>query len=130
MRLKRSISTDPFKLVEGDLAYLLHRPIPASDKGGSGSVGNSGAQGGLVVLVIRADTLLDRVGHLLPGMRELLYNPAFSSTDPKGHLHLHEAPEAGWLESRLFPRLSMSRSLDSESQPFVLPLSSSSAGAL
>ena len=25
---ERAISTDPFELVEGDLAYLLHRPIP------------------------------------------------------------------------------------------------------
>jgi diguanylate cyclase (GGDEF)-like protein len=117
---ERAISTDPFKLVEGERAYLLHRPIPEAGNGGVSSIGKSGAQGGFAVLVIRADTLLDRVGHLLPGMRELLYNPAYSSTDPKGHLHLHESPEAGWLESRLFPRLSMTRSLDSKSQPFVL----------
>ena len=116
----RAVSTDPFELVEGDLAYLLHRPIPEPGDGRVSSVSKSGAQGGFAVLVIRADTLLDRVGHLLPGMRELLYNPAYPGTDPKGHLHLHEAPEAGWLESRLFPRLSMSRALDSDSQPFVL----------
>jgi len=120
VRLKRSISSDPFKLVEGDLAYLVHRPIPASDKDGSAQVVNSGAQGGLVMLVILADTLLERVGHLLPGMRELLYNPSFSSTDPKGRLHLHEGLEASWLESRLFPRLSVNKVLDSKSQPFVL----------
>jgi len=120
VRLKRSISSEPFKLVEGDLAYLVHRPIPGSDKGGPAQVGNSGAQGGLVMLVIRADTLLDREEYVLPGMRDLLYNPSFSSTDTNGYLHLHESPEAGWLESRLFPRLSMSKDLDSKSQPFVL----------
>jgi diguanylate cyclase (GGDEF)-like protein len=120
VRLKRSIASDLFKLVEGDLAYLVHRPIPASDKGGSAQVGNSGAQGGLVMLVILADTLLDRGGHLLPGMRELLYNPSFSSTDPKGRLHLHEGLEASWLKSRLFPPLSVNKVLDSKSQPFVL----------
>lgn len=116
----RAVSTDPFELVEGDLAYLLHRPIPEPGDERVSSVSKSGAQDGFAVLVIRADTLLDRAGHVLPGTRELLYNPAFSSTDPKGHLHLHEGAEAGWLESRLFPRLSMSRTLDSDSQPFVL----------
>ena len=117
---ERTVSTNPFTLVQGHLAYLLQRPIPQPGNGGASSFNNSGAQGGFVELVILADTLLDRGGHLLPGMRELLYNPSFSSADPNGYLHLHEAPEAGWLESRLFPRLSMSRSLDSESQPFVL----------
>jgi diguanylate cyclase (GGDEF)-like protein len=115
----RMVSTDPFTLVQGHLAYLLHRPINEPGNGGVSSFSKSGAQGGFVELVILADTLLDRGGHLLPGMRELLYNPAYPGTDPKGHLHLHEAPEAGWLESKLFPRLSVSRSLDSESQPFV-----------
>jgi diguanylate cyclase (GGDEF)-like protein len=116
----RMVSTDPFTLVQGHLAYLLQRPIHEPGNGGVSSFSKSGAQGGFVELVILADTLLDRGGHLLPGMRELLYNPAYPGTNPKGHLHLHEAAEGGWLESRLFPRLSMSRSLDSESQPFVL----------
>jgi diguanylate cyclase (GGDEF)-like protein len=117
---ERAVSTDPFELVEGDLAYLLHRPIPEPGDGGVSSISKSGAQGGFAVLVIRADTLLDREEYVLSGMRDLLYSPSFSSTDTNGYLHLHESPEAGWLESRLFPRLSMSRSLDSESQPFVL----------
>lgn len=116
----RMLSTDPFTLVQGHLAYLLHKPVSESGNGGVSSFSKSGAQGRFAELVIRADTLLDRAGHVLPGMREVLYNPLFASTDPGGHLHLHEAPEAGWLESRLFPHLSMNRTLDSESQPFVL----------
>ena len=114
------VSTDPFTLVQGHLAYLLQRSIPQLGKGGASSFRKSGAKGGFVELVILADTLLDRAVHVLPGMRELLYNPSFSNTDLNGYLHLHEASESGWLESRLFPRLSISRSLDSESQPFVL----------
>ena len=116
----RAVSTDPFRLVEGDLAYVLHRPIPESGDGKDSSFGKSGAEGGFAVLVIRADTLLDRASHVLPGMRELLYHPSFASSDPDGHLYLREEAEAGWLESRVFPRLNMSKSLDSESQPFVL----------
>jgi len=116
----RMVSTDPFTLVQGHLAYLLHRPIHELGNGGVSFITRSGAQGGFVELVILADTLLDRAEGIVPGLRELLYHPSFASTDPKGHLHLHEAPPAGWLESRFFPHLSMTRALDSESQPFVL----------
>ena len=116
----RMVSTDPFTLVQGQLAYLLHRPIREPGMEAVTSKVKSGAEGGFAELVILANTLLDRAEHVFPGMRELLYNPSFSSTDPKGYLHLREVTEAGWLESRLFPRLSLSKSLDSESQPFVL----------
>jgi diguanylate cyclase (GGDEF)-like protein len=115
-----AVSTDPFTLVQGHLAYLLQRPIVEFGYGGASSFSKSGAQGGFVQLVILADTLLDRARYVSPGMRGLLYNPSFSSTDSKGHLHLHEGLEAGWLESRLFPRLSINKVLDSRSQPFVL----------
>lgn len=118
-RLNRSISSDPFKLVEGDLAYLVHRPVPVSDKSETSTVGSSGVRG-FAMLVIRADTLLDREDHALPGMRVLLYNPSFGSTDPNGYLHLDKAQETGWLESWLFPQLRMSKALNSRSQPFVL----------
>lgn len=114
------VSTDPFRLVQGHLAYLLQRPIPLPENKEVFSVRSSGAQGGFVELVILADTLLDKEVHGQPGMRELLYNSSSSITDSNGYLHQHETPKAGWLESRLFPHLSMSRPLDSESQPFVL----------
>jgi diguanylate cyclase (GGDEF)-like protein len=116
----RMVSTDPFRLVQGHLAYLLQRPIPLPENKELFSVRSSGAQGGFVELVILADTLLKRTVHTLPGMRELLYNSSSSITDSNGYLHLHETPKASWLESRLFPHLSMSRPLDSKSQPFVL----------
>lgn len=119
-RQERAVSTDPFSLVEGDLAYLLHRPIPEPGNGEKSTVSKSGAQEGFAVLVIRADTLLDYSAHALPGMRELLYNPVFKPADPRGHLYVQEAPENGWLVTSLFPRLRASRPLDSESQPFVL----------
>ena len=116
----RVVSTHPFTLVQGHLAYLLHRPIPAPGNGDPPPFSRSGAQGGFVGLVVRADTLLESGGHRVPGMRELLYHPSFDSTDPEGHLHMDDTAKAGWLESRLFPRLTMSRSLDTKSQPFVL----------
>ena len=117
---RRMVSTDPFKLVQGQLAYLLQIPITQPEDNRVFPVRNSGAEGGFVELVILADTLLDKSVHVLPGMREVLYNPSFSKTDQNGYLYQHEASEVSWFESRLFPRMSISRSLDSESQPFVL----------
>jgi len=118
--LNSSVSSDPFKLIEGDLAYVIHRPIPSSDKWEQSYSNKSGSDGEFAVLVIRADTLLDREHHPLPGMRELLYKAEYNDTDPRGHLHLHEAPAISWLESKIFPRLRLSMMLDSTSQPFAL----------
>jgi len=119
-RLKRSVSTVPFRLVEGNLAYLIHRPIPVAGISGRTQDGHGLTAGGFVVLVIRADTLLDRDNPTLAGMRTVLYNPAYSSTDPEGLLQAHGSLDAGRLETLLFPCLSTGRQLDSKSQPFIL----------
>jgi len=118
--LNCSISSDPFKLVEGDLAYIIHRPIPSSDKWSQPSPGKYGAEGEFAVLVVRADTLLDMDHHPQPGMRELLYKAEYDEADTRGHLQLHETPATSWLESIIFPRLRLSMMLDSTSQPFTL----------
>jgi len=118
--LNSSVSSDPFELVEGDRAYIIHRPIPSPDKGVQYFPGAYGAEGQFAVLVVRADALLDRVHHPLRGMRELLYRSEYDETDPHGHLYLYEAPATSSLESILFPRLRLSMMLDSTSQPFAL----------
>ena len=117
---QRAVSTAPFKLIQGHLAYLLQRPVPEPGNGRVSSFHSSGAQDGFAQLVIRADTLLDEDDDILPGTYGLLYNPLFKPTDPRGHLSVHEEVEDGWLVSALFPRLRFTRSLNSESQPFVL----------
>ena len=116
----RAVSTEPFTLIQGHLAYLLLRPVPEPANGGVSAFHRSGAQSGFAELVIRADTLLDEGDDVLPGTRGLLYNPLYAPTDPRGHLSVHEEVDDRWLVSALFPRLRLSRALDSESQPFVL----------
>jgi PAS domain S-box-containing protein len=118
--LNRSVSSDPFKLVEGDRAYIIHRPIPASDQRAQAAFSKSGADAEFAVLVIRADTLLDREYQPLPGMRTLLYKAGYDERDPRGYLDLRDGPRTSWLASKLFPRLRASMMLDSISQPFVL----------
>ena len=116
----RSIASDPFTLIEGTLAYVVHRPIPAPPKPIQPTVGSRIADMEFALLVIRADTLLPTEAPLKPGTRELLYKKPFEESDIRGHLHLAEASPVGWLESRIFPHLRTSMELDSISQPFVL----------
>ncbi len=114
------VSSDPFNLVEGPLAYIIQRPLPVSQKEAQPHSSESGATIEFAVLVVRADTLLNSSPPQQSDMRELLYNAAYSEGDPRGILRVHAAPAAGWLESRLFPVLRTRLALDSESQPFVL----------
>lgn len=116
----RSVASDPFKLVEGYQAYIIHRPIPASSKPMQSHSFKSGADNEFAVLVIRTDTLVDSKPQLPLGMQELLYKATYSETDPRGHLQQHHAPEATWLESMIFPHLRARLGLDSSSQPFAL----------
>ena len=118
--LNAPLSTVPFTLVEGELAYIIHRPVLWFDKPMPSFSYSSGADSEFAVLVVRADSLLDRESHPQPGMRELLYHPDYSETDPEGYLHLHESPPTSRLEAMIFPRLQASIKLDPASQPFVL----------
>lgn len=73
-----------------------------------------------VMLVIKADTLLNRELHPVAGMKELLHHPDFDVTNEKGYLHMHRGAERSWLEMQVFPRYTNSVSLENDSQPFVL----------
>jgi len=115
-----SVSSDPFNLVEGPLAYIVHRPVPVTQKRVQPNTSESGATVEFAVLVVRADTLLSGKPLRQPGMREVLYNASYSEDDPRGTLQVHEGPAAGWLESRIFPYLRTSMELESASQPFIL----------
>jgi PAS domain S-box-containing protein len=119
-RLNQSLSTEPFTLVEGDLAYVIHRPVFWFDKPMPVYSYDSGADCEFAILVVRADSLLDRESQPYPGMREVLYHPNYSETDPRGYLHLQESPPTSRLESIIFPRLQARMTLASDSQPFIL----------
>jgi len=114
------VSSAPFNLVEGPLAYIIHRPLPALQKEAQTHSIESGATVEFAMLVVRTDTLLSDSQLQQSNMREVLYNASYSEGDPRGILHVHAAPAAGWLESRLFPVLRSRMKLDSSSQPFVL----------
>ena len=112
---KHSVITEPFQLIEGELAYLIHKPIlmKTADK-------NQHVVQRSVMLVIMADTLLNREHHTEAGMTELLHHPDFDSSNEKGYLHLHQGKSRSWLETQIFPCYANSVILKNKSQPFVL----------
>jgi len=116
----RAAISIPFRLVEGDLAYLILRPVPKPRLPGGVAVSEQYFRDRFVMLVIRTETLLDSQTQSTLGARELLYHPDFERADPAGRLALHEGPVVGDLESRLFPCLKADRVIESESQPFQL----------
>ena len=116
----RSIASDPFTLVEGNLAYVVHRPVPETSKAIQRDLHRGHADMQFAVLVIRADALLENDPQLPAGTREVLYKNTFDESDPRGYLHHQEAMHVSWSESALFPHLRASMALNSASQPFVL----------
>jgi two-component system sensor kinase FixL len=116
----RSIASDPFTLVEGNLAYVLHRPIPAVDKTVQSHLTKSNAEMEFALLVIRADTLIDSEPTPEPGSLEILFNNSFDQSDPRGYLHQQKTTPVSWLESHIFPHLQAHLTLNAPSQPFVL----------
>jgi len=112
---KRTVITEPFQLVEGDLAYLIHKPVLMEKVSKAQEVIQRS-----VMLVIKADTLLDREHQSAAGMTELLHHPDFDASNEKGHLHLHLEDVRSRLEKQIFPRFTNRVALENESQPFVL----------
>lgn len=112
---KHSVITEPFQLIEDKLAYLIHKPVLVNTTNK-----NQHEIQRSVMLVILADTLLNRQKHLEAGMTELLHHPDFDSSNEKGYLHLQQGERRSWLETHIFPSYTNSVILENKSQPFVL----------
>ena len=112
---KRSVFTEPFHLVEGDRAYLLFKPVLMEKVSKTQEVIQR-----CVMLVIRADTLLNREHQPAAGITELLHHPDFDASNEKGYLHLQLGGVRSRLEKLIFPRYTNSVALENESQPFIL----------
>ena len=112
---RHSVITEPFRLIEGDLAYLIHKPVSMKIINKNQKVIERS-----VMLVIKAETLLIHDHKPASGMTELIYHPDFNAADEKGYLHLHQGTVRSRLEEMIFPCYTNSITLENESQPFVL----------
>jgi diguanylate cyclase (GGDEF)-like protein len=115
-KLHMTVATKPFELVEGQIAYLVHRPIKDKQNG----VDKDGVEDRYVMLVILAKSLFSGVLASMPGYGVTLYHSEFSKNNGKGILYKQHMPTPGKLTSLFFPKLVFTLPLQSKTQPFVL----------
>ncbi len=117
-----SVTTEPFTLVEGDLAYLLLRPVTNQFSANRPHTHVLGLHERYAILVIRTDSLVDKQAGLPAGMNLSLVGTRGNDNNNNLLLFQHGEHQSR-IERLLFPRLESSRQLDSQTQPFVLTVS-------
>ncbi|GAO34750.1 hypothetical protein SCT_0130 [Sulfuricella sp. T08] len=114
---EHTVATHPFRLVQGDSAYVMFRPVVPLHTTGA----RSGDETRLFAsLVIKTQSILPSLGADLPGLRFSLYHADFPAHKPEGELIHFERHGRSALETYLFPKLRYERKLETKSQPFIL----------
>lgn len=116
-RQGHAVATHPFRLVQGDWAYVMFRPVAPLHTGGA----RAGDEKRLFAsLVIKIQAILPSLRADFPGLRFSLYHADFPVHQPEGELIHFERRGRSALETFLFPKLRYERKLEAESQPFIL----------
>jgi diguanylate cyclase (GGDEF)-like protein len=107
-RQGRYVASHPFRLVEGDWAYVMHRAVETS-------------RSVVALLVVKADALISQEKTPRgPAMAINLWHRAFAEGDERGTLLRRQGAASSALERALLPRLRNSRELGGTGQPFCL----------
>ncbi|MBZ0096932.1 MAG: diguanylate cyclase [Sulfuricella sp.] len=116
-RQGHAVATHPFRLVEGDSAYVMFRPVAPLRIAGA----RAGDEKRLFAsLVIKTQAILPSLRADIPGLCFSLYHADFPAHKPEGELIHFERHGRSDLETFLFPKLRYERKLEAESQPFIL----------
>lgn len=116
-RQGHAVATHPFRLAEGDSAYVMFRPVTPLRTAGA----RAGDERRLFAsLVIKTQAILPHLRADIPGLRFSLYHADFPALQPEGALIHFERHDRSDLETFLFPKLRYERKLEAESQPFIL----------
>lgn len=115
-RLHTPVATRPFRLDEGQLAYVIHRPINT----GHDVTGKYGVAERYVMLVLLTKSLFDDSLQSLRNYGVTLYHSGYVKAHADGILYKQELPGYSALQCALFPRFSASLPLQSKTQPFIL----------
>ena len=118
-KLNNPVITEPFNLVEGDLAYIIHNPIETKEKP-LNKLSFDGVAQRYVMLVILAKSLFDDKLINMQDYNITLYDSRFDIDDNKGHLYNGISKDKTFVEKILFPKFSLSLKLKNKTQPFVL----------
>lgn len=120
-KLNNPVITEPFNLVEGDLAYVIHNPIETKEKSlNKLSFDRDGVAQRYVMLVILAKSLFDDKLIDMQDYNITLYDSRFEIDDNKGHLYNGISKGKTFIEKILFPKFSLSLKLKNKTQSFVL----------
>lgn len=108
MALGRPVASHPFRLIQGNLAYVVFCPIKSEENM-------------LVNMVIDANKL-ERPGENLmrDGFSATVYHSDFSANDPKGHLFSVSGHARTALEAAIFPLFRHEKSLATMGEPFSI----------
>lgn len=116
-RQGHAVATHPFRLMQGDWAYVMFQPVAPLRT----TVASSSDEKRLFAsLVIKTQTILPSLRTDIPGLRCSLYHADFPAHEPEGELIHFERHGRSNLETFLFPKLRFERKLETESQPFIL----------
>jgi len=116
-RQGHAVATHPFRLVEGDWAYVMFRSVAPLRAPGA-SAGDEKRL--FATLVIKTQAILPSLRADIPGLRFSLYHADFPALKPEGELIHFELHDRSDLETFLFPKLHYERKLEAKSQPFIL----------
>lgn len=122
MTTHASISTMPFTLVEGDLAYLIYKPIVKYGIETTSHDHSYQLENSYAILVILAKSLFKEALTSSPEYQINLFHSDFSAGENKGTLFKSTDTQSTSLESLLFPKLIFYRKIDNNSQPFILSI--------
>ena len=118
-KLNIPVSTKPFELVEGKIAYVIHRPIKDKKE----NVVTNGVADRYVMLVLLAKSLFGGSLATMPDSSVTLYHSDFSPNSQEGVLYKQTQHTVSALPSILLPKLTITLPLESKTQPFVLLVS-------
>ena len=112
-RLQVPVATAPFILVEGNHAYVLHRPIDQKEK-------NAGLSDRYAMIVVLAESMFDK--KLIDALDYdiKLYYRGFRENDSQGYLFNKVATQSSLTTFNVFPKLSITLPIKSKTQPFNL----------
>jgi diguanylate cyclase (GGDEF)-like protein len=121
LRHQAPVSTHPFRLVEGNTAYVVFYPIQDAGTHHVPNVAYPARHDELVDMVIDAESMArsDKFP-VAAGWSTVVYHRDFSPDDPKGRLFASSGQPRSALENAIFPSFTYRKELGTMGEPFSL----------
>jgi diguanylate cyclase (GGDEF)-like protein len=121
IKRRTPVASHPFKLVEGNLGYVVFSPISRTLRQPGAARALDPKDDLLVDMVIDTANLTEAAKFpLFDGETVTIYHKDFSPDDPKGHLLAVAGEPRSPIETAIFPAFVYEKSLATLGEPFVL----------